>query len=60
MRNIISTDISPGDTNGRLIKIVNRSVFANRLLDGGRKIRKIRKIKKYLKKNKLMKSNIIF
>ena len=50
MRNIRSINTSSGDTDGSLIEIVNRSVLANSLIGGGRKIRKIRKIKKYLKK----------
>ena len=50
MRNIKSINRSSGDTYGSLIEIVNRSVFASNLMDGGRKNKKIRKVKKYLKK----------
>jgi len=50
MRNIRSINKSSGDTYGSLIEIVNRSVFASNLMDGGRKNKKIRKVKKYLKK----------
>ena len=50
MSNIKSTDISTDDSFGSLIEIVNRTILANNLLDGGRKNKKIRKVKKYLKK----------